>query len=607
MNSLTRLVRFHVLGNQDDLNAALHLSRQALANAGAFSNYLGIGVIRLNLGITLGTRYDVSGDRHDLDECIALHRTLIAESSETAAYLPFAHNNVVIALGIRFDITGEEADLDEAWDLVQQELQKLPAEHRLYVDHLQNLGLILQRRYKIHSRPDDLTEAISAFMRALEAKKTHRDRAERLINLAKALIVRAKDFGRTTDDLDRAITLLCEALELRPLGHPKRHEILNALADAHAHRFELSRASGDLDEAFRIQSESVEGLSLGHAHQPQALFGLARLHLFQGTEIFDVTKALDISIKATRDSNSTAQLSLVSALDLLSSFETVAQSPYFRADQRLQLLVFYQEVIALTPRVAFFGLDLESRLRVLAKADNIATAAAMHAIILGQLEVAIEVLEQGRGVFWAQALRLRTQLSDLPHELAENLNAAARELDVGSRKLTGESAKETKAVIEEEARKLRQLSDKFEDLLTEARRIPGQGRFLLPEQYSTLSAATTGGPVIVFLSGHDRCAAIILRDSVSPQLVDMPDIAPGELSKYGTELLSAHHDYRNEFVDAESADNDIEADRLGIITRRRVSVGDEVTTTLDELWSKVMWPVIQALGLPVSFLPLLTK
>jgi hypothetical protein len=577
---------------------AIKLNRLALACAESLGQ--AAGGFRMNLGATIGTRYESFGNRQDLDESIALYRITIDERDCTDGFLRNAVCNLLPNLAHRFDITGEEGDLEEAESLAQKELQSTSPENRLYASHLHHLASIFRRRYGLHHRAEDLTNSISALNLSLATKHMYHSRGDRLVDLAKILLIRVKDIERTTKDLDYANTLLREALGLREPGHPRRHEALNALAEVYVHRFEHTGTSADLDEAFRIQSESVNDIPLGHVYRARALFGLARLYLLHGTSRFSIEKALDLSIEAVKDNNGTVQLLLMSALDALSSLEVTAQCPSFGADNRARLLEFYKHVIELIPRVAYFGLDLESRLRVLARADSIATAAATHAIALGQVEVAIEVLEQGRGVFWAQALRLRTPLDGLPPELANDLKSAAQRLEARTRKVAVD-ALHTKAAVEEEALKLRQLSNEFETLISRARAHPGHERFLLADEYSTLSVVAKDGPVVIFLSGKGRSSAVVLRSSESPRVVDMPNVIPDELLKHGTMLRDAHKDYRQEGIDASPMRNDMdpELDRLGIAAQRTTY---RLVRGLSDLWDQVMWPVIEALGLPVSSL-----
>ena len=85
------------------------------------------------------------------------------------------------------------------------------------------------------------------------------------------------------------------------------------------------------------------------------------------------------------------------------------------------LLGDYIATAGLLPRVAYFGLDIGSRLRALADADKLAVNGAAHALILEQPQLAIELLEQGRAVFWSQHLRLRTAFDALPSQLHQEL------------------------------------------------------------------------------------------------------------------------------------------------------------------------------------------
>ena len=64
--------------------------------------------------------------------------------------------------------------------------------------------------------------------------------------------------------------------------------------------------------------------------------------------------------------------------------------------------------------MAYFGLDAKSRLRTLAKSDELAANGSAHALTLAEPRIAIELLEQGRAVFWLQHLGLRTKFNALP-------------------------------------------------------------------------------------------------------------------------------------------------------------------------------------------------
>ena len=76
------------------------------------------------------------------------------------------------------------------------------------------------------------------------------------------------------------------------------------------------------------------------------------------------------------------------------------------ADSRHKLaLDAYQAAINLLPRLAMLGLNLQSCHEALTSGtDGLARNAAACAIQSGQYDKAIELLEEGRTIFWSQAL-----------------------------------------------------------------------------------------------------------------------------------------------------------------------------------------------------------
>jgi len=71
--------------------------------------------------------------------------------------------------------------------------------------------------------------------------------------------------------------------------------------------------------------------------------------------------------------------------------------------------------------VSHAWLGLQARQQALASgSDGLARDAAACAIRLVQYGEAVELLEAGRGVFWSQALQLRTPMADL-HDMAPDI------------------------------------------------------------------------------------------------------------------------------------------------------------------------------------------
>lgn len=156
-------------------------------------------------------------------------------------------------------------------------------------------------------------------------------------------------------------------------------------------------------------------------------------------------------------------------MDVLRHLENCSSKFDGDSDLRLALLGVYTQTIDLLPRVAYFGLDIASRLRVWSNSDKLAADGAAHALNLHQPQVAIELLEQGRAVFWLQHLRLRTAFHALlPSELAGGkLAETAIVLERDSHAVPAEEGQtaddaQAKAVQEIETAKRRRLGADFE-------------------------------------------------------------------------------------------------------------------------------------------------
>ena len=80
-----------------------------------------------------------------------------------------------------------------------------------------------------------------------------------------------------------------------------------------------------------------------------------------------------------------------------------------------------QQAISLMPQAAYLGLSLNHRLKSVADAEHSATMAASHALLIPNATLALELLEQGRAVFWRQSLHLRTPFEalDIPKDIHE--------------------------------------------------------------------------------------------------------------------------------------------------------------------------------------------
>jgi hypothetical protein len=199
----------------------------------------------------------------------------------------------------------------------------------------------------------------------------------------------------------------------------------------------------------------------------------------------------------------------------------------------------YQAAIELLPCVGMIDLDLKSRQQALTSGTKgLARAAAACAIQSSQYDKAVELLEEGRAVFWSQALQLRTPMMDLCEiapELEGKLRHISLALEQGSLRDASSSLYDTPQKVismEKDAADLRRLHDEWLATLEEVRQLDGFQDFLRPRRLSTLQHAAANGPVVVLTASElNGCAAALILTSGGVQHVPLSHLDCTELNK----------------------------------------------------------------------------
>lgn len=171
------------------------------------------------------------------------------------------------------------------------------------------------------------------------------------------------------------------------------------------------------------------------------------------------------------------------------------------------------------------------------------TDAAGWAITAGNLENALELLEQGRSVLWSQSLQLRTDLTRLrlaDADLAARLEEVRAALDraPGPARETEEAPGAGDWSQQLVANRQRELAREWDELVRRARELPGMGTFLAATPYRRLRQAAAGGPVIVVNIGNHRCDALIITTE-GVRLRPLPGLTAQECSQRANTLLGA--------------------------------------------------------------------
>ena len=136
---------------------------------------------------------------------------------------------------------------------------------------------------------------------------------------------------------------------------------------------------------------------------------------------------------------------------------------------------------------------------------------------------AVELLEQGRGVFWTQLTRLRSPLDDVTASGSEGKTLA----DEFTR-LTSHIRDALDSPGTDQHDRVCSLNLELQTVVSNIRRLPGHSRFLLPSLFSDLQRAASGRPVIIVNASKYSCDALVVfvdRDPIHiPLLIIKQDV-----------------------------------------------------------------------------------
>ncbi|KAJ7653666.1 CHAT domain-containing protein [Mycena polygramma] len=146
--------------------------------------------------------------------------------------------------------------------------------------------------------------------------------------------------------------------------------------------------------------------------------------------------------------------------------------------------------------------------------------AASCALELGNVEGAVELLEQGRGQIWGKIADYSLPL-DMLVSKSEDLTDRFRPVCV-SLELLSQAGSGILLDDLQRTEKRNTLIGEWNDLLGEIRKVDGLAGFLEPKSFIMLRAAASQGPVIMLNVDTARSDAIIVQDAKAPHLVPLP-------------------------------------------------------------------------------------
>jgi hypothetical protein len=637
LHNLARSLHFILYqqrGNLDFVKESASLNREALLlrSAGHPDRFKSMN----NLAINLTRIVDHTGDMVMQAEAVNIHREVLQMRPPGHSLRYTSLSNLGNALFIRFERLGRSEHLAEAISVTREAVQICPVGHPQRSMVLNNLayGLSLRANYEGHF--ESLPEAISCRRDVLQLlSDTHPERAQVVCNLAYSLLASFRVCGED-GALAEAISLLREGVTLSSSGACTRDDAMCNLAEALQAKFDKTGETEALSEALELHRDVLhlrpighrwrflslgrlarvlcrigyeswpealsryqEALTLcptGHAGRARLLSGMSTCFLDPRSPFFRLSDGVSCLSEAYADTSlvNGRLKSSVSDLHQLEAADSARITgshldAHTRCDE--QILNLYSQVIGLLPLAANFGLDHDARLQAVTGVDEITRNAAARAVLFGCVSQAVELLEQGRGVFWTQTLHLRAITFDgVPEHDCQELQSMLQVLNHGARRL--ESSGQSIGQREQELEERRVLNETVQALITKIRGYPGLGRFLLPPAFNALLGSLPDSFVVIVNTSKLGQHALLLHrpTGLARSLV---------LKQFDTDYDCAQlrEQLPRDTVLMFGPSNEVEARAMQIKSGRKRPRFEDV---LSLLWTSIVRPIFDVLGLNVS-------
>ncbi|KAG1872971.1 CHAT domain-containing protein [Suillus subalutaceus] len=439
-------------------------------------------------------------------------------------------------------------------------LKRCPPGHSLRSQSLNDLANSLGDRFTQRGVPSDLDESIELHRAALLLRPPgHSDRSWSLHNLANSLGDRFTQRG-VPSDLDESIELHRAALLLRPPGHSDRWYSLNNLANNLRDRFTQRGVPSDLDECIKLHRAALLLRPPGHSLRPYTLNNLAislRDRFTQRGVPSDLDETFILFLQLPHISHAVSRRDLTAA----KSWATAAEE----TNHSSALVAYHTALKFLDQHVTLLSSSSRHFDVVRMATASLAVDAFSRSVRHGALKTAVELVEQGRAVFWTQLARLSSPFDglSLPGDTGGALAEEFKQLSFRLRTAFDQST-------EDQSPQIRQLTIQWNDVVSRIRMLPDLSRFLLPPLFSDLQKAAEEGPVIIVNASQYSCDALIVLSDQNPVHVPI-HVTRSEVSELSSDFQSI-------------------AEQFGCSDHQNKLVG-----ILRKLWHDIVDPVVQAL------------
>lgn len=559
----------------DDLRAldeAITVNRDSLAVTGADHTER---ASRLeHLGMSLRDRFERIGDLGDLDEAVEACRGAVLAAPSGHVMTRGLLTSLGSVLIRRYHHTGDSSSLKETIAVYRQALALTPANHPARAGQLANLGSALHALFVHSERLEHLEEAIALERAALAAiPEGHSARAIIQSNLGSSLrsqYQKTKDITR----LSESLSFLRAAVLATPADDPTRASRLHEVSRTLWQRYLYTREIKDLAGATDIAEMAIAAIADDAPHQALYLGHLGALlgQRYRRTRIRGyAAKALESYRRSATTETASVRVRVTSSVGQGKLAATVGEWQ--------QATDAFATAASLLPMLAARELSRSDQEHQLAAQADIATSGAASALNLDRSDLAVTLLEQGRGVLLSQVLETRGDLTDLRDHhpnLAQTLIDLNERLDEPGDDRPGDFSALDLDVEPKDGRGHRrdrhQIAHKRASLIAEIRGLPGFQRFLLPPDLEQLQSASQDGPVICCNVSSYRSDALVLTGN-NIHIVKLPEVTPAKVRANVNRLLAASEH------------------------PERARSKDELDDVLHWLWDALASPVLESLSI----------
>lgn len=296
------------------------------------------------------------------------------------------------------------------------------------------------------------------------------------------------------------------ALALLPAGHPDHPRIESTIADLLYHRYRHCGDLDALDDSLDLAEKAVRETPQEHHWWPLRAFALARsareLATFGGPrsgELRELAIAHYRSVGAHPATTAQRRMSCERAqADMLAEADP---STWLDAQER---------VIAAIPATVSRALPHTRRLGAVRVVDGLADQVVHAGVRSGELDRAVELLEQCRAVLFGESWGIRrgwAKLREASPKLAEELSEVEKDLNQADSyadltfhvevKYQGRTSVRDWDPRPQTVERIRRLAARRDELLETVRTLPGFGNLLRPPSLGDLRARLAGHTAVV--------------------------------------------------------------------------------------------------------------